>query len=462
MRIKQTLRNMSHILEPLLIFHEFRKFNIIREYGVTANSLHWREPGLAVTQFALDALKKLRSEELKDYCQNYKQNLIEFLISNFDKNAGGFKQHAGSSPTIYATYLALNIINIFHDENYNKDYFEPLGYKGACEVLGAGRIVKIENFIKSSQDMKTGGFLEAPGVGYQATIPRTNAAFLALRHLESEIPNKAKMLEFLTSVCLKKDINGGMGFSAIPRGEVLSCSTWFSLKLLEQLDQKNWIEENKIPLMNFLKSCWSENQMIGGFGGKFDTPPTIAHTCLVISCFSEIFKVRPQDIGNPVDPQKIVNFVKSCQSNGGFSFIKKIAPDAYSTRNAIKLMNLLAPDFTFENLFNKDMTTNYFFRSLLDSETKIFRGYENYETTRFLKKFRSFTDKLFKPKNEFKKNQLYPFPYFFTALFSIPFILTGFILYLIFGSYTALYLGLGSLALEISAIAGIIKWFFTR
>lgn len=451
--ISQRLVPYRNTLEPLLVFHRQGRAKLLKETGFLEKVLHWREECLDTTYFGLDALARIGDDGVptQQLITKHKEDILRFVVANFDWDKGGFRQCSSAPPTLYATNAAIAIAKRISGAEY---FRQPLGYERIVALLGSQIAKKMIDFTSQSIDEETGGFFEEPNKQYQPSIRQTYSACFILWNLGKDQHLKESTKSFILSRCLRSGSRRGIGFADTPGEEPLTCSTYYALRTLVLLDEDKWIKENRKEIIEFLRSCWTQNHKTGGFGPTPDSSPTLIHSALTLSALIDILGENTDELDRTFPLEKISNMMLECKSEyGGFKFApgRLFAPNLYMTRNAIFLANRFKEKKCQLNIKFDLKHYEEFVCRFSEERNGIFSGYHPVGK----KIFRKIVDFLLYPKNPRRMNTTH-IPYLIGLSFAV-LIMIG--LYLFLDNGIAMYLSIGPLGLGIVAAIEILEWF---
>jgi len=366
-------------------------------------------------------------------------------------------------------------------------FSETLGYDRATEILGPRGpefVEKTAEFTLRAQDPKTGGFFNSPPSTFKqrASVTTTHSACYLLWNLDKLEPVKEAVRNFIFSCLKEADATGGraIGFADYPTGSPFTCSTYYALRVLERLEERQWIKENRERITLFLESSWSEKDRTGAFSAGPGTSRTLAHTCYVVQILLDILK-DPTFLREAERIEKLLAYTKACRSrSGGFKFGTWrrwfalggdwFSPNLYMTRHVLRTVKLLERQHRgSEDVLEEEEIRNFVESASRPIKEVIPSGYAIEHSGIggvVVRLFRRLVDSLLMPRNPLKHPPITmtPIPFYgLTLVFMI-------VVASMWGGYqldiisepTALMLLIGPLAMGFWSAIHTIQWFITR
>ena len=493
--IGEMLAGMRSVLEPLLIFHQFGPYACIEGQAFRRRILYWRDPSIDAILWAFDSLAELgEKERLQEIIQTRRRELLTFLVENFVSTDGhdghrGFRQCDGAPPTVYASGMAINVLRHIHNQPYYAAPLEPLGYERAIETQREVEelvsrktdfVDKTIDFTRQSWDPETGGFFDSPRNEFpqRADISTTHSAYLLLWNLERSDSVKQEVRSFLLERCLKENTGtGAIGFANHPKEIAETSPTYYALRILVSLGEREWIEKHKPGIVTFLKARWQEKT--GGFGAAPSFSPTLVSTSHALEIFWDILH-DPEFLLDPARIVKIQAYVDRCRSlrYGGFRFqssgiriplwreVGWFSPDLYTTRHMIGLAmqpmkNNPGPTAGVIAL-DHERVMQFTTRTWREDQWPAALGVKERGIVKLIRKAADF---LLEPSNVLRcpPSIIRPIPFYLTSMVVIVILFTLWITGLLNTNVTVVKaLVAPLLALEATAIMGIVWWIVTR
>jgi len=259
---------------------------------------------------------------------------------------------------------AIELLRHIHKtaQPYYKAPTQPLGYEQAIEVLEkvvektqARKVIdQTIEFALQSWDRDSGGFFDSPPSLYpqQVDIRTTHSGYMLLWNLRKSDLIKEGVRNFLLEKCLRRVVIGGIervGFADYEDGVAETSPTYYALRILEKMEEYEWIEQNKSGIMEYLQACWQEKEVrgieTGGFGVSVNSDRTLVSTSHALQIYFHIldeaaFLLEPESR----HMEKVVAYLDVCRSElGGFRFrsSRLLRPNLFMTRHIIRTANML-------------------------------------------------------------------------------------------------------------------------
>lgn len=377
-------------------------------------------PCADATFFSVATLYSVRKEE---FCKSKKEEIANFILNNFNKVDGGFRNSLNTKATIYGTFCSLLIPLYLQNINKNAlpkddDYMKFFSISMDEWIIIKN---KIESFLKNSfrkfeivKDDKCGGFTEHPLCKDGPTVTITSAALRIMALLGIVKRNKdlvKKSIMFVKNSLVHEKNYIAFAPSPSKSKQLWMCTTYYSLR---PILSKRYIEvfndyykkfnididntEYKEKLFNFVKLCFDNNK--GGFGlmvrngsdGKVNEANLI-HTKHALQLIKYIFDKSNEKYNfreefsthfKEIDINLIVKFTNHCETDEKMEEFKNtlsyayfneentfVWPNVHATKNAIDIMNILGISFDEEK---KEKIKNFIVNNLYDHKEKAFKG----------------------------------------------------------------------------------------
>lgn len=386
--VRFIIRPMRTMAEPLLVLLRVWPYEGINEATFRRRLPYWRDASIDSCVHALAILMHLNHREGVGGCRS---TLDDFLKRNFIKIEGdkenkpqvrGFRQAVEAQPTIYASHMAIRLLKLLEGMSPPELYRTRFGAELATVLDNHGvEPAALTRFVVQCQDKRCGGFCDYPQGVYreEASMKTTHSACILLWNLNQLEPFKAQIRAFVLS-CIKHQGQSGMGFADTPGTSPLTCSTYYALRILQKIDDTEWIKKNKDALARFLTSCWDD----GGFRGSQSSRRTLVHTSLAVSALLGILKDRW--LLSDARLEKLKAYIRSCEDRyGGFQFWDRAfglggrwyAANLYATYHVVGGVSLLKEfDPEFEQLLDWESIGSFVSNTAIKKENGcVWRGY---------------------------------------------------------------------------------------
>lgn len=300
---------------------------------------YWLQESMDTTRVALVSLLLLKD---KNFINDNKDSILDFVKCCFDKKRGGYSIVPGKEASIYATSNAIEVIN----HVLYKQRSEKLIDNGSIDELKDGKINSIKDFLKRCINTKN-------SMHYIYDDPENNSTdsiiimYLAWRLLWS-LNKENEFFELIP----KQDVENYIrkcerpigGFASNPLQKEPSVSaTYFALLLVGEepyreklLNIRNefFVKKND-KISEFIDKCWDEQR--GGYGASVGTLPSLQPTYFALR-IRNLLGLEPEE----EKTKRIRQFVKDCYcEGGGFAFSKHFSPKEpflHATLTALQIL----------------------------------------------------------------------------------------------------------------------------
>lgn len=269
------------------------------------NGLYW----------AITALSTMKSLHLLP-----KQEVIEFVLSCYDANSGGFGAYPHHDAHLLSTLSALQVLLIYdsldvindkksqiaefitslqlQDGSFQGDSYGEVDTRFVYNALSSLSILgkltsdvidKAVEFLQRCENFD-GSFGMKPGAESHGAQVFTVLGALAIVD-RLDVINKDKLSQWLS----ERQVKGG-GLNGRPEKLPDVCYSWWILSPLKILDRTHWIDLDQ--LQTFILNC--QDPELGGFSDRKDNQTDIYHTCFSIGGLSLIDSDK-YDL-EPIDP----------------------------------------------------------------------------------------------------------------------------------------------------------------
>ena len=386
--LRYLIRPIRTMAEAPLASQGIWPYQGIQEAALRRRLVCWRDASIDSCSYALATLASTGHQAVARGCRPKLEKFVADRFVAVDAEAerepklSGFCQSSQAAPTIYASSMAINVWKLVSGVDL---YEEPLGRSRA--TMFEKQSVDLEElirFVDRCQDRQSGGFRDHPHDVYdeRPSIQVTHSACFLLWNLDCLDDYKKSIRDFVFA-CLPQGYEGldKVGFCEYPGCSMLTCSTYYALRILQKVGDNGWIEEHKQKLAGFLATCWAD----GAFKASRRHRRTLVHACLAVAVFLDILHDSRFLLGRG-RLEKVRSYIKACQDRyGGFQLWHSAfglggrwyAPNLYATYHvvqAVQLLETIRPAFA-EVLDMEDISAFVRTTSVEEQEDCVWRGY---------------------------------------------------------------------------------------
>ena len=326
----------------------------VGEREFAAMVLFWLNPCLDTTFYALAALRRLLAREdparAEDLIVGMRDRLTQMLRTHFDDDdAGAFKHHPHSWPTLYASVVAVRMCKWCADPRSfaELDGDGGIPYPDAIqECLGSSdALTKLKQFLTRCE-LEQGGFGEFPGA--QPGTVTTDAGYrvFALLGIQPRYPEATA--NFIRS-CQKDapDYDAGsppFGFANRPDDKLPTCSaTRHATRALEDnpalRERRGLDNEERLRVCDFLKLLKTGD---GGFAWTKGGSSSVVQTGLAFQTLELLVKHPGTGTYEDVVPYEAISHYLGLLASGShrLGFGSSSPDNICAVREAVRLTDM--------------------------------------------------------------------------------------------------------------------------